>query len=105
MKAEPPLTMDTQQPTTPAATRDDQQRLAPAGLLGHVRKHGLQIEWCRDIPEGARKLAVNRTREMLIHYGRNITSLNIETLVLSCYLQGINDCFEYHEHKSKTVGN
>ena len=26
--------MDTQQPKTPAATRDDQQRLAPAGLLG-----------------------------------------------------------------------
>ena len=25
--------MDTQQPKTPAATRDDQQRLAPAGLL------------------------------------------------------------------------
>ena len=69
------------------------------------RKHGLQIEWCRDTPEVARKLAVNRTREMLIHYGRNITSLNIETLALSCYLQGVNDCFEYHEHKSKTVGN
>ena len=74
-------------------------------LVRPRQKHGLQIEWCRDIPEGARKLAVNRTREMLIHYGRNITSLNIETLVMSCYLQGINDCFEYHEHKSKTVGN
>ena len=55
--AEPPLTMDTQQPTTPAATRDDQQRLAPAGLLGDIvaskTKFVMQMldtkgngEWC-----------------------------------------------------------
>jgi len=31
--------MGTQQPTTPAETRDDQQRLAPAGLLGEWREY------------------------------------------------------------------
>lgn len=60
----------------------------------------LAIEWCRDIPAGCRQLAERRTRDMLLHYGRNITSMNIETLVVSCYLQGVEDCFVYHDKRA-----
>jgi len=67
---------------------------------GRPRKPGLQIEWCHDIPAGVVQMAQRRTRDMLAHYGRNITAMPIETLVASCYLQGIEDCFTYHEKRS-----
>lgn len=80
---------------------------APPGSLerivrprGRKRKPGLAIEWCHDIPAGVVQMAYRRTKDMLAHYGRNITAMPIETLVLSCYLQGVEDCFAYHEKRS-----
>jgi len=32
---------------------------------------------------------------MLAHYGRNISAMPIETLVASCYLQGVEDAMVY----------
>jgi hypothetical protein len=45
-------------------------------------------------------LARSRTHDMLRHYGRNITSMPIETLVSSCYLQGVEDCFRFYEKQA-----
>lgn len=70
---------------------------------GRPRKPGLAIEWCHDIPAGVVQMAQRRTRDMLAHYGRNITAMPIETLVASCYLQGVEDCFTYHEKRSNTT--
>jgi hypothetical protein len=55
------------------------------------------IEWRNDIPASVVQFAERRTNEMLRHYGHNITGMKIETLVASVYLQGIEDCFTYHE--------
>ena len=64
------------------------------------RKHGLAIEFTHDIPTGVVQMAQRRTKDMLAHFGRNITAMPIETLVASCYLQGVEDCFTYHEKRS-----
>ncbi len=61
----------------------------------------LKIEWCHDLPPAARKLASSRTAEMILHYGRNITAMNIDTLAACCYLQGIEDCFEFYRRRSR----
>lgn len=63
-------------------------------------KNKLKIEWCHNIPIGVIQMAQRRTVDMLAHYGRNITAMPIETLVLSCYLQGVEDCFRYHEART-----
>lgn len=63
-------------------------------------KSRLKVEWVHDIPAGVVEMAQRRTRDMLAHYGRNITAMPIETLVASCYLQGIEDCFSFHEKSS-----
>ena len=65
-------------------------------------KRGLLIEWRKDIPDGVVQMAQRRTKDMLAHYGRNIASMPIETLVASCYLQGVEDCFALHEKKLNT---
>lgn len=65
-------------------------------------KNRLKIEWVYDIPAGVVEMAQRRTRNMLAHYGRNITAMPIETLVASCYLQGVEDCFSFHEKRIQT---
>lgn len=57
----------------------------------------LKIVWCFDLPEGIKLFAIRRTADMVSHYGRNIRSMGVETLAASCYLQGIEDAFYYHE--------
>lgn len=52
------------------------------------------IEWI-EIPVGVMNLAHRRTKPLLDHYGRNITSMQILTLASSCYLQGIEDAMSY----------
>lgn len=61
----------------------------------------LSIEWCHDIPIGTAQLAERRTRDMVRHYGACITAMNIQTLAMSCYLQGVNDCFDFQEHATQ----
>lgn len=67
----------------------------------------ITIQWRNDIPASVIRLAERRTGDFIGHYGRNIRSMPIETLCASCYLQGIEDCFTYHEKKAapQIVGN
>lgn len=57
----------------------------------------LTILWRRNLPEGVKPFAIRRTTDMVSHYGHNIRSMGVETLAASCYLQGIEDAFYYHE--------
>lgn len=68
-------------------------------------KRGLQVEWRYELPAGVLAMAIRRTRDMLSFYGRNITSLPIETLVASCYLQGVEDCHSYLEQPKPQVSD
>ena len=63
----------------------------------------LSIEWCHEIPLGARQLADRRTRDFISHYGANITAMPIQTLAASCYLQGVNDCFEFYDRAAQNA--
>lgn len=64
------------------------------GPRGRPRKPSAMVEW-GEIPGGIVNMAQRRTKDMLDHYGRNITSMPIETLVASCYLQGVEDAMNY----------
>jgi len=73
--------MDTQQPKTPSATCDDQQRLAPAGLLG-VSDERLIAHVCRwmanQTETGNGSVSANDRRESrarMVRQGKDVSSL------------------------------
>lgn len=65
-----------------------------------MTRKDLKIEWVRDLPESSVDLAQRRTRDMMAFYGRNITSMPIESMAASCYLQGVSDCVDYLDRQS-----
>ena len=58
------------------------------------------IEYRTDVPLPCVEMAKRRTQSFIDFYGRHIRSIDIETLVASAYLQGIEDMDALHEKQA-----
>lgn len=62
------------------------------------KKREITVRW-ENVPAGSRALADRRTADLLMFYGRHISTISIHDLVASAYLQGLNDMFDFMEPK------
>ena len=54
----------------------------------------LAVEWDYSVPSKLSETAEKRTNDMVLFYGRFITTISITQLARSCYLQGARDALE-----------